>query len=116
MNIAVAAFALCGFRIARSQRFAVNTVVVRLLFVGMAGDALRFGQPRIVRNALHRRMAVHAGEHRTVDRSFECVSVNRLAVHHRLIAVTGQAIVVGPEKAIFNCHVARIHWIDAVII
>ena len=94
MNIAVAAFAVCGFCVAGSQRLPVNTIVVYLLFVGMAGDASWFGKPRIVRKALNVGVAIHAGEHGAVDRRLERVSVHFLAVDHRPIAVTGEAIVV----------------------
>ena len=95
MNIAVAAFALRGFGIAQGQRLPVNAIVVQLLFVGMAGDALGLRQSRIVRNALDVGMAIHAGEHRAVDRSLECVAMHFLAVDHRPIVVAGKAIVAG---------------------
>ncbi len=94
MNIAVAALAICGFYVARGERLPVNSVVVHLLFVGMAGDASRLDQPCIVRQALNVGMAIYAGEHGAVNRRLKCVSMHVLAVDHRGIAVTGKAIIV----------------------
>jgi hypothetical protein len=95
MNIAVAAFAIRSFRNASSQRFPVYTIIVRLLFVSMAGNAGGFGKTRIVREGLDRSMAIDAREHGAVYGRFKCVSMYRLAINHRRVAVTAQAIVVG---------------------
>ena len=51
MNIAVAAFASCGFGVAGSQRFPVNAGVVGLLLVSMAGGTGWFGEIGIVRKS-----------------------------------------------------------------
>ena len=95
MNITVAAFTICGFRITGSQRLPVNTIAVHLLFVGMAGDASWFGKTGVVRKGLDGSVAIHAGEHGTMDRRFERVPMHLLAVHQRRVIMTAKAIVIG---------------------
>ncbi len=95
MNIAVAAFASCNFGVAGSQRFPVNAGVVGLLLVSMAGGAGWLGEIGLVRKTFDAGMAIHAGEHGTMNGCLECVPMNCLAVHHRGIAVTSEAIIAG---------------------
>ncbi len=87
MNIAMAVFAICSLGISSSQRFPVNTLVVHLLFVSMTGNASRFGKTSLVRKGLDGGVAIYAGEHGTVNRRFESVSMHLLAVHQRRIAM-----------------------------
>jgi hypothetical protein len=95
MNISVAAFAICSFDISGSQRFPMYTVAILRLLFGMAGNTSWFLKTRIVRKGLDVGVAIHAGEHGTMNRSLECVSMHVFAVDHRGVAVTGKAIVTG---------------------
>ena len=76
MRTAVARDAGGGLAVAGRDGFRVEAAIVGGLLVGMAGRAGDFGRSVLVRRSLYVGVAVDAGEHSAVDRSFESVGID----------------------------------------
>jgi hypothetical protein len=92
VRAAVAIGAGCGLRIAGGDGLGVKAAVVDGLFIGVAGGAVDFGRRVFVRRGFEIGVAVDAGKHGAMYRSFEFVGIH--------VKADGLAITFGAEAAI----------------
>ncbi len=89
VNVAVAVLATGG-NLSALVHFRVDAVLIRLAGIGVALRAADFLRGRLVRQALHILVAIHAGEHAAVDGMLELALVDEEADRRSVLVRGGE--------------------------